>query len=260
MRTLRTAFLNCSLGSLSQKKPIAGCILLFSVVYFSSVSWLAALDPTRHISQYGHTAWRVQDGAVDVAGQITQTADGYLWLGTSNGLQRFDGVKFVRYAPPGLSLPTRNFTFLRGARDGSLWIGMTKGLLRLKNGRLQSYTGPNETSGINSILEDDEGTIWVTRYRLHSGKGPLCRVEGNGLHCFGKEDGIPVRYGLGLTKDQSGNIWFGSEGLCRWGHGSVTTYFETLRNRQDAGNGVLEAAVGASGEAWAVIDGVGPDL
>jgi signal transduction histidine kinase/ligand-binding sensor domain-containing protein len=265
MRTLRTpflcsSFLRCAFFSFSRKKAnIARCLLLFSMFYFC-VGWLAALDPTRHISQYGHTAWRVQDGTVDVAGQITQTADGYLWLGTSNGLQRFDGVKFVRYAPPGLNLPTRNFTFLRGARDGSLWIGMARGLLRLKNEKLQSYTGPNETSGINSILEDDEGTIWVTRYRLHSGEGPLCRVEGNGLHCFGKEDGIPVRYGLGLTKDRSGNIWFGSEGLCRWSHGTVTTYFENLRNRQDAGNGVLEAAVGASGEAWAVIDGVGPDL
>src|SRR4029077_10557219 len=80
-----------------------------------------ALDPNRHISQYGHTVWRVQDGTIDPAGEITQNADGYLWLGTSNGLLRFDGVKFVQYAPPGLNLPTRGFTFLLGARDGSLW-------------------------------------------------------------------------------------------------------------------------------------------
>jgi ligand-binding sensor domain-containing protein len=78
-----------------------------------------APDPIRHISQYGHTGWRVQDGAIDPAGEITQTADGYLWLGTSNGLFRFDGVKFVPFAPPGLNLPTRGFTFLLGARDSS---------------------------------------------------------------------------------------------------------------------------------------------
>src|ERR1700682_2446720 len=62
-----------------------------------------ALDPNRHISQYGHTVWRVQDGAIDPAGEITQTADGYLWLGTSNGLLRFGGVKFVPFASPGLN-------------------------------------------------------------------------------------------------------------------------------------------------------------
>jgi ligand-binding sensor domain-containing protein len=45
-----------------------------------------ALDPNRHLSQYGHTVWRIEDGAIDLAGEITQTADGYLWPGTSNGL------------------------------------------------------------------------------------------------------------------------------------------------------------------------------
>jgi ligand-binding sensor domain-containing protein len=96
----------------------------------------SALDPSRHVSQYGHTVWRIQDGAIDPAAEITQTADGYLWLGSTNGLLRFYGVKFVPYAPPGLNLPTRGFTFLLGARDGSLWLGMRRGLSRLKDGRL----------------------------------------------------------------------------------------------------------------------------
>src|SRR5260370_40845825 len=65
-----------------------------------------AQDPNRHISQYGHTVWRVQDGAIEPAGEITHTADGYLWLGSSNGLLRFHGVTFVPFAPPGLYLPT----------------------------------------------------------------------------------------------------------------------------------------------------------
>jgi len=218
-----------------------------------------ALDPNRHISQYGHTVWRVQDGTIDPAGEITQTADGYLWLGTSNGLLRFDGVKFVPYAPPGLNLPTRGFTFLLGARDGSLWIGMRRGLSRLKDGGLQVYTKPDEHSGISAILEDHEGTIWVTRYSLAPGEGPLCRVEGNGLHCYGEADGIPVRYGLGLTEDKSGNIWFGSTVLCRWRQGSATTYLNELRGHPDARDGVIDVAAG-SGEMWAATDGVGQAL
>src|SRR5260370_4707700 len=65
-----------------------------------------ALDPNRHISQYGHTVWRVQDGAIDPAGEITQTADSYLWLGTSNGFFGFDCGKFFSFASPGVYLPT----------------------------------------------------------------------------------------------------------------------------------------------------------
>jgi len=220
----------------------------------------SALDPSRHISQYGHTVWRIQDGAIDPAAEITQTADGYLWLGSTNGLLRFDGVKFVPYAPPGLNLPTRGFTFLLGARDGSLWLGMRRGLSRLKDGKLQVYTKPDDYSGISKILEDHEGTIWITRYNAPRGEGPLCRVEGNGLHCYGEADGIPVRYGLGLKEDKSGNIWFGSTVLCRWRQGSAKTYLNEIRKHKDAGDGVYDVAAGSSGEVWAAIDGVGRDL
>jgi signal transduction histidine kinase/ligand-binding sensor domain-containing protein len=235
-------------------------LLLFTLWYCASSVFLAALDPSRYISQYGHTAWRVQDGSVDPAAEITQTADGYLWLGTSNGLLRFDGIKFVRYAPPGLNFPTRGFTFLLGARDGSLWIGTTTGLQRLKDGRLQSYSAPNERIGISAILEDDEGTIWITRYRVPIGQGPLCRVQGDGLHCYGEADGISVHYGLGLTKDKTGNLWFGSGVLYRWRPGSTSTYLNYLEKHHDAGAGVLDVAAGPSGEMWAAIDGVGPKL
>src|SRR5260370_9238792 len=165
-----------------------------------------ALDPDGHISQYGHTVWRVQDGAIDPAGEITQTADGYLWLGTSNGLLRFDGVKFVPFAPPGLNLPTRGFTFLLGAPDGSLWIGLRRGLIRLQYGRLHVYTKPDDNSGISTILEDHEGTIWITRYSAPRGEGPLCRAEGNGLHCYGEADGITGSNSIGLEKDSCGVI------------------------------------------------------
>ena len=49
-----------------------------------------ALNPDRRISQYSHSAWRTQDGFFNGApNAITQTADGYLWIGTQAGLMRF---------------------------------------------------------------------------------------------------------------------------------------------------------------------------
>ena len=61
-----------------------------------SAGSVMALDPNRRVSQYGHTAWRMQDGIFNsTPNVITQTADGYLWIGTGAGLLRFDGVRFV---------------------------------------------------------------------------------------------------------------------------------------------------------------------
>jgi ligand-binding sensor domain-containing protein len=88
-----------------------------------------ALDPDRRISQYAHTAWRVRDGAFAGApSAITQTTDGYVWIGTFAGLLRFDGVRFVPFIPPaGKHLPNPAVISLLGATDGSLWIGTAAG-------------------------------------------------------------------------------------------------------------------------------------
>jgi ligand-binding sensor domain-containing protein len=95
-----------------KKARIARPILFLSLFYFSSAIWSAALDSIHKVSQYAHTAWRVQDVAEDFRGPFTQTADGYFWFGTASGLVRFDGVRFVPYAPSGLKLPSRGFKYL----------------------------------------------------------------------------------------------------------------------------------------------------
>jgi ligand-binding sensor domain-containing protein len=56
----------------------------------------SALDPHRLISQYAHTVWRIQDGFPHTPNMITQTSDGYIWIGTGGGLLRFDGVTTTR--------------------------------------------------------------------------------------------------------------------------------------------------------------------
>src|SRR5262249_30030370 len=102
-----------------------------------------ALDPHRHLTQVGHSAWRAPDGVANMSLAVTQTADGYIWIATVDGLVRFDGVKFSPWSPPpGESLPGVRFQegALLGARDGSLWIGTSGGLSRLKDGHLFNYT------------------------------------------------------------------------------------------------------------------------
>jgi signal transduction histidine kinase/ligand-binding sensor domain-containing protein len=242
----------------AKQSAIARVLAPLAIFLFSSTVQVAAVDAHRLISQYGHTAWRTQDGFLDRPFALTQTTDGYIWVGTSSGLVRFDGVTFRPWAPAG-GEPLPYITDLLGARDGALWIGTSDGLFRLKDGVLFSYDKKHGAPGISAILEDHSGTIWLTRYRLKGGEGPLCRVAGATLQCFGKNDGIPGRYGLGLAEDGEGNIWFGCQALCRWAPGSSQIYFkEQFKNT--SGNGVSRVAMGPSGTVWATLEGVGPKL
>jgi ligand-binding sensor domain-containing protein len=88
------------------KLDIARMLLFSFVFFFFTTHPVGALDTNRQLSQYGHTAWRVEDGVfAGMPNVIAQTTDGYLWIGTQVGLTRFDGVRFVSWRPPIAFIP-----------------------------------------------------------------------------------------------------------------------------------------------------------
>src|SRR5262245_23933818 len=115
---------------------VCRCVLLLGVLLASSPSF--ALDPALTIVQYAPTAWRSRDGFTEgVIRSITQTPDGYLWLGTELGLLRFDGVRAIPWRPDSDQLlPSTQIMTLLSSRDGTLWIGTARGLASWKGGKL----------------------------------------------------------------------------------------------------------------------------
>jgi hypothetical protein len=79
---------------------LMGCLLGLALP-----AHLLALDPTRAIARLHHTSWTLADGMPANIWAIAQTPDGYLWLGSVNGLYRFDGVRVERIAADRLPSP-----------------------------------------------------------------------------------------------------------------------------------------------------------
>jgi signal transduction histidine kinase/ligand-binding sensor domain-containing protein len=211
-----------------------------------------ALDPNTRITQYRHNAWRVQEGAFESApNAITQTADGYLWIGTDSGLVKYDGVRFLPWAsPPGTSASISAIYSLRGSSDGTLWIGDATGLLSWKDGTLQKHVGGR----INSILEDRKGRIWVARSRPPDLSGGLCQVVGERPRCIGGDDRMRLPYAALLSEDRHGNLWIGSANqLMEWNDGSFETFFRKELQPFQGLSSVTSTVTFPDGSVWAAI-------
>jgi signal transduction histidine kinase/ligand-binding sensor domain-containing protein len=237
----------------------SSCALLWLLLPFLVASPVWSLDPMRHISQYAHNSWTIQDGFLPgMANDIAQTSDGYLWIGTSAGLVRFDGIRFVPWDAPGepLSFSSSEITALLGARDGSIWIAARtsptrQNLSHWTSGHLVNI--PVEGTGIWSMLESRRGSLWIAR--------PFCEVVGIGLRCYTRSDGTPFDHGDSVAEDTAGDLWVGSDiDLVRW-NDRVTSVYAPSGLKSNAGiRGVSSLAAAADGSVWAGMDARGPGV
>jgi len=182
-----------------------------------------ALGPSLDVSQYAHTSWKIRDGSLrSSVFAITQSSDGYLWLGTEFGLVRFDGVRFVNWQPPaGQALPGGRIRGLLATNDGTLWIGTDEGLASWKDGRITQYA---ELAGqlVAGIFEDRAGTVWVGGVAVPSGK--LCEIRGGKPRCYGDDGSLGTGIAR-LLQDGAGNLWaIGGKQLWRWDPGPPKMY------------------------------------
>ncbi len=169
----------------------------------------AAFDSDRTIAQFAHTAWGPKDGAPSAIITLAQTPDGYLWLGTHDGLYRFDGVVFERYQPQsGGPFPARAVTSLLALSNGDLWIGFYPGAITLlRNGIAKNYSVREGVpiGGIWKIAQDRERTIWAA-----TGSG-LARLEGDRWKEIGKDWSFPGKSPNTVFLDGQGTLWVATE-------------------------------------------------
>jgi signal transduction histidine kinase/streptogramin lyase len=158
-----------------------------------------------------HARWTVREGAPQNINRIAQTTDGFLWLGTDNGLFRFDGQSFDRYQPfSGDPFPGTQVTALKAVADGGLWIGYGRvGVSFLKQGRNTNY---GEQAGlslatIRHFAVDGLGAVWA-----EVGGLGLKRLDGSVWKTIGKDWQYPVNVTPNfMMADKAGTLWVGTE-------------------------------------------------
>ena len=142
----------------------------------SQPSAASALNPKTLISQYSANRWGTSDGLPQTSVfAVAQTADGYIWLATEEGLVRFDGVRFTVFDTTNSALTDNSIVALLAGRDGALWIQTSDSLYRYEAGIIRSVCS-GRAIGLSSspMLEDRSGAIWshaVSGISVYTPKG-----------------------------------------------------------------------------------------
>ncbi len=182
---------------------------LFAVWGSGSRAW-ASLDPARPLNQYIQDVWNTQSGLPQSSVlALAQSQDGYLWIGTEDGLARFDGVRFVIFDKENTpELQSNDIRALVVDHQNSLWIGTNGGgLTRYREGTFTTFTSRNGllNDAITALFEDSEGDLWIG-----TDGGGLCRLSDGKFKYYTTREGLPGNAVFALTAGSPGEIWVGT--------------------------------------------------
>src|ERR1051325_2215402 len=184
--------------------------LLAMLLAFASAH---ALDPSRLMTQYVRQRWNTDRGLPSghvIA--IAQTPGGYLWIGTDNGLVRFDGFSFQTFSFFSVGLPPNSPVLgLVTDADGSLVVRLAGAVVLLKSTgqyeNLSSELGMT-ASHVTTIWKDANGGVFFSD--LESGIVRLQDKKAEVLARPSRLPGAPLVTSLAETSD--GKVWFGTLG------------------------------------------------
>ena len=198
-----------SLNSARDFASHGGLLRLFvSLTAFCLILPVYAVDPNRAMTQYVRDHWGIEQGFPGgPLYAITQTTDGYLWIGTQSGLFRFDGWRFSQVQDPSGAFSLTGVYGLTPDRDGSLWIlSENQVLLHYKNGTFERPHFDEVSPGnVSAISRSSRGELLVSKM-----EGGTFDQRGAEFQRLDADDALPRSPIISLAQTSNGDVWMGT--------------------------------------------------
>lgn len=223
----------------------------FKVVGFVLIASCLSGSDLAAQNQFDFDQLSIEDGlTASWANAIVQDRNGFIWIGTWNGLNRYDGKDIVIYQPEyrdSSSLLNREVTALFEGHDGNIWIGTSSGLSVLDT-KTNAFTHYSLDYFITDIYEDDKLNLWVA-------------TNGNGLFLVNFRTGEKQQYLQNevinkIFEDSRNEFWLATgNGLINFNR-ETKSYLRLLSNplnRKEFENryaNVQDIAESADGHLW----------
>jgi ligand-binding sensor domain-containing protein len=195
--------ITCRIATVTMSISFPRLALLLAFLLFSPV----ARCGTHPLVNYAHTAWNGQRGAPADVLQFTQTPDGWLWISSSNGLFRFDGMDFQRMdTVQGHRLPSTSTLGLLTTRDGRLWVGGRFGGISVFSKDTMRFLTEADglpKGGVMTMTEGPDGSVWAA---TTTGLGHLA-PGAKRFRRVGMEDGLPENWTRQVLFGRDGRQW-----------------------------------------------------
>ena len=119
-----------------------------------------ALDPQERFHDYVRDNWSVENGLPQISVlTVTQDGTGYIWIGTQNGIARFDGVRFTVFDRRTTGIDTTMATVSYTDDAGQPWFGTAHGALRYAHGRFDLLQAGNGNAAVQGISQAPDGSM-----------------------------------------------------------------------------------------------------
>jgi ligand-binding sensor domain-containing protein/signal transduction histidine kinase len=206
-------------GGTAKRERKSSAIGALAVGLLLAAAVSRGLDPRTPIARLARDVWDSDSGLPQNSVEVVlQTADGYLWFGTQEGLVRFDGVRFTIFDTH--NTPAMGDAWVRSlcqTRDGTLWVGTFRGLMLLRDGVFRAWDpgGPLSRAEVDALVEVSDGSLWV-------GSSLGVRHIRDGIEMSLPSDLARTR-ARAIAEDREGGVWLGGWGCTGRFHAGLWT-------------------------------------